>query len=135
MAETRVFRILARDYPYLLRELAHPPDPLCVRGELLAGPRIAIVGTRHASEQALRYTYELARALALRGVTVWSGGALGIDAAAHRGALDAGGASVAVVATGLRHCYPAPSTSSCTTNWSPKGAPSFRRSSSKVTPR
>ena len=70
--------------------------------------------------------YELARALALRGVTVWSGGALGIGAAAPRSSRR-WWASIAVVATGLHHCSP-PNTSSYTKSWSPKGVgPDLRR--------
>jgi len=106
MALVRRYRVLDRDYPHALRELSSPPDPLCVRGELLPAPGVAIVGTRYPSTQAVTYACELAGRLARSGVTVWSGGAVGIDAAAHRGALEAGGLSVAVVGTGLDHCYP-----------------------------
>jgi DNA processing protein len=106
MARMHVYRILDRDYPRALRELSSPPDPLCVRGDLLPGPAIAMVGTRDPSSDAAAYAHDLAFRLARRGVTIWSGGALGIDAAAHRGALDAGGTTVAVIGTGLEHCYP-----------------------------
>jgi DNA processing protein len=106
MVPVRTYRVLDRDYPHALRDLRSPPDPVCVRGELLAGPAVAIVGTRDATRDALSFAHDLAARLAGRGVTVWSGGAIGIDAAAHRGALDAGGISVAVVPTGLDHCYP-----------------------------
>jgi DNA processing protein len=106
MAPVHVYRVLDRDYPRALRELSSPPDPLCVRGELLPGPAIAMVGTRAPSAEAAAYTRDLAFRLARRGVTIWSGGALGIDAAAHRGALDADGITVAVIGTGLEHCYP-----------------------------
>jgi len=102
----RTSRVLDLDYPHALRDLAKPPDPVCVKGELLGGPSVAIVGTREATEGALLFAHALAGGLVERGVTVWSGGAIGIDAAAHRGALDAGGVSVAVVPTGLDHCYP-----------------------------
>jgi DNA processing protein len=106
MVSERTFRVLDPDYPPVLRELRAPPDPVCVRGQLLGGPSVAIVGTRDATAEALWFSHALASRLARRGVTVWSGGALGIDAAAHRGALDAGGVTVAVVPTGLDHCYP-----------------------------
>jgi len=106
MVPVRTYRVLDHDYPHALRDLAKPPDPVCVRGELLGGPAVAIVGTREATAGALLFAHNLAAGLAERGVTVWSGGAVGIDAAAHRGALDAGGVSVAVVPTGLDHCYP-----------------------------
>jgi DNA processing protein len=72
----------------------------------LPAPAVAIVGTRTPSKEAKVYARALAYRLARAGVTVWSGGALGIDAAAHEGALDAGGLSVAVIGTGLDHCYP-----------------------------
>jgi DNA processing protein len=106
MARVHIYRVLDRDYPHELRDLASPPDPLCIRGELLAAPSVAMVGTREPSPDAVTYARDLAFRLASRGVTVWSGGAVGIDAAAHRGALEAGGISVAVVGTGLDHCYP-----------------------------
>lgn len=67
---------------------------------------IAVVGTRYADEDALAFAFELGRELAAAGRTVVSGGALGIDAAAHRGALDAGGPTVAVLATGFDPAYP-----------------------------
>jgi DNA processing protein len=103
----RMLRVLDRDYPHALRELPSPPDPVWIEGELLAGPAVAIVGTRKPSEDGAEYARHLAGWLARAGIAVWSGGAFGIDAAAHRGALDAGGITVAVVGTGLEHCYPA----------------------------
>jgi DNA processing protein len=102
----RTFRVLDLDYPRALRELPSPPDPVWIKGELLAAPSVAIVGTRQPSPEAALHARDLAADLARAGVTVWSGGALGIDAAAHVGALDAGGTSVAVVGTGFEHCYP-----------------------------
>ncbi|MBB5075865.1 DNA protecting protein DprA [Nonomuraea endophytica] len=68
---------------------------------------IAVVGTRQASEQGLRTASAVARDLALVGVTVVSGLAKGIDAAAHRAALEAGGRTVAVIGTGIDQSYPA----------------------------
>jgi DNA processing protein len=106
MPRVHTFRVLDRNYPAALRDLPSPPDPLCVRGELLPAPSIAIVGTRKPSWEAKAYAHGLAFRLARRGVAIWSGGAVGIDAEAHRGALDAGGLTVAVVGTGLEHCYP-----------------------------
>jgi DNA processing protein len=106
MARVHTYRVLDRDYPHPLRDLPSPPDPLSVRGELWPGPAVAIVGTRQPSNEARGYAYDLAFRLARRGVAVWSGGAIGIDVAAHSGALDAAGHTVAVVATGLSECYP-----------------------------
>jgi DNA processing protein len=86
---------------------ADRPPLLFVAGELpnLRGA-VAIVGTRYADEQALEFTHKLAADLARAGRTVISGGAGGIDAAAHRGCLAGGGRTVAVLATGLSRAYP-----------------------------
>src|SRR5262245_56960684 len=101
MVRVRKYRVLDRDYPHALRDLRSPPGSVLVRGELLGGAAGAVVGTREATPDALSFARDLAADLVARGVAVWSGGAIGIDAAAHRGALDAGGISVAVVPTGL----------------------------------
>lgn len=106
MPSERVFRVLDPDYPAALRELPQPPDPVWLRGELPQGPAIAIVGTRAASEPALDFARALARRLAEAGVVVFSGGAAGIDRAAHEGALEAGGPTVVVAGTGIDHVYP-----------------------------
>ncbi len=108
MTPHRSFRVLDLDYPAALRALPSPPDPLCVRGELPPAPYggVAIVGTREPTPDAARFARELAGTLARLGVVVWSGGALGIDAAAHEGALAAGGPTVVVTGTGLDHCFP-----------------------------
>ena len=96
------------EYPRLLREIHDPPGALFVRGSWQPGDAlaIAIVGTRHASHYGLRQAERLARGLAQAGVTVVSGLARGIDAAAHRGALAAGGRTLAVLASGLLNVYP-----------------------------
>jgi DNA processing protein len=98
----------APGYPPLLAALGRrAPSPLFARGPI-AGlePSIAIVGSRHASPRGLSIAGELAAAVARAGVTVVSGGALGIDAAAHAGALSARGRTVVVLPTPL--CAPAP---------------------------
>lgn len=69
-------------------------------------PRIGIVGTRAADPEALRFAHALGAAAAQAGCTVVSGGAIGVDAAAHQGALDSGGETLAVLATGVRTAYP-----------------------------
>lgn len=96
-------------YPTLLRETYDPPVVLYVRGawaECLERPCVAIVGSRRCSTYGQNAALMLSRELAQRGVTIISGLARGIDAAAHRGALEAGGKTVAVMGTGLDRFYP-----------------------------
>jgi DNA processing protein len=96
-------------YPALLREIFDPPLTLYVKGawmDCLDAPCVALVGSRRCSTYGRNAAEMLARDLATRGVTIVSGLARGIDASAHRGALDAGGRTVAVVATGLDEVYP-----------------------------
>ena len=97
------------DYPQLLKEIYDPPLVLFVKGnrKLLNTPQLAIVGSRSASIQGREITVDLAKQLVAQGLTITSGLALGIDAAAHRGALSANGLTIAVVATGLDKIYPA----------------------------
>ena len=96
-------------YPTLLRETYDPPVTLYVKGawsECLEAPCVAIVGSRRCSTYGQNAALMLARELAQRGVTIISGLARGIDAAAHRGALEAGGRTVGVMGTGLDQIYP-----------------------------
>jgi len=97
-----------RDYPAALRDLPDPPRKLWARGDLalLERPCVAIVGTRRATAYAERVTRELARTLARAGACVISGLARGVDVAAHRAALEADGATCAVLGTGLDVVYP-----------------------------
>ncbi len=96
-------------YPPLLKEIASPPPLLFVKGspEWLSRPQIAMVGSRNPSPAGEKTALEFAAALAAAGYVITSGMALGIDAASHRGALHAGGATVAVAGTGLDRVYPA----------------------------
>lgn len=96
-------------YPALLREIYDPPIVLYVRGaweKCLDQPCVALVGSRRCSTYGQNAALMLARDLAQRGVTIVSGFARGIDAAVHRGALEAGGRTVAVLGTGIDECYP-----------------------------
>src|SRR5262249_30734984 len=83
-----------RRMPARVLDLPDPPDALYVRGELPRGPSVAIVGTRRPTPEARKFARRLARELASAGVSVLSGGAKGIDAAAHEGALRAHGTTV-----------------------------------------
>jgi len=97
------------EYPPALLEIPDPPIVLYLRGDPahLQGRGLAIVGSRNATPQGCLTAESFARALAGRGLPIVSGLALGIDAAAHRGALSGGGPTVAVVGTGADRLYPA----------------------------
>ena len=96
------------DYPEGLRQIFDPPPVLWVRGDrkLLSRPGIAVVGTRKPSPYGMGMSEMLSRDLAARGLVVLSGMARGIDTAAHKGALAAGGKTVAVWGTGVDVIYP-----------------------------
>jgi DNA processing protein len=107
-----MIRSLSRSQlPPLLRAIHDPPARLYVRGdpelEILARPAVAIVGARACSPYGAQVARMLARELAGAGVVVVSGLARGVDAEAHRGALDAGGTTVAVLGCGVDRDYPA----------------------------
>ena len=95
-------------YPARLRDIPDPPDRLWVRGDprALARTSVAIVGSRRASPGSLDIAHRLASDLARIGLTIVSGLARGCDGAAHRGALDAGGATIAVLGSGPDVIYP-----------------------------
>ena len=95
-------------YPARLRTIPDPPVALFVRGAIEATDdlAVAVVGARRAGEYGRRVAGDLGRGLAQAGITVVSGLAAGIDAAGHRGALDAGGRTLAVMATGIDRVYP-----------------------------
>ena len=97
------------DYPPLLREIADPPLVLYVHGDRgqLARPQIAVVGSRNPTPLGRQNATAFARVLSEAGLVVTSGLALGIDGSAHRGALEAGGTTIAVAGTGLDRVYPA----------------------------
>jgi DNA processing protein len=92
--------------PPRLADLDEPPTRLYLHGELPRGPAVAIVGTRHPSPNGIAFTRSLAAELATAGVAILSGGAKGIDTAAHEGALDVGGVTVVVTPAGFEKPYP-----------------------------
>ena len=96
------------DYPEPLRAIRDYPAVLCVRGntQLLSSLQLAVVGSRQHSLYGERWGRYFCEALASLGLTITSGLALGIDGVAHRGALQAGGKTVAVLGSGLQHIYP-----------------------------
>ena len=95
-------------YPSLLSRIDDPPGLLFVRGTLLPQDAlsVAIVGARHATAYGLKVAEQLGASLARAGYTVVSGLARGIDAAAHRGAIQAGGRTIAVLGSGVLNVYP-----------------------------
>jgi DNA processing protein len=95
-------------YPRALQEIPDPPGVLFVRGEIRPQDAIgiAIVGSRHATHYGTMVAERLASSLARAGVTIISGLARGIDAAAHRGALAAGGRTIGVLGSGVLNIYP-----------------------------
>ena len=111
MCRKRSVRIVlagSADYPNLLSQISDPPGLLFVRGDLLPcdALAVAIVGARHATSYGLKIAEQLGSSLARAGYTVISGLARGIDAAAHRGALAAGGRTIAVLGSGVLNIYP-----------------------------
>lgn len=97
-----------QDYPSLLRHVQYAPPVIFYRGDIriASRPAVAIVGSRKCSPSGRYVTEKLARGIAARGFVVVSGMARGIDSAAHRGALAAGGVTAAVLGCGVDICYP-----------------------------
>ena len=97
------------DYPASLKQIYDPPILLHVRGSIIESDKlaVAIVGSRRASVYGRSVAEKIARDLAARGLTIVSGGARGIDTAAHKGALAAGGRTITFLGCGIDVCYPA----------------------------
>lgn len=104
-----VLTITDPDYPPLLKQLTDPPPLLFIRGNplLLSLPQIAIVGSRNPSSLGIETAFNFSKSLSQQGFVITSGLALGIDAASHRGALNAKAHTIAVAGTGLDRVYPA----------------------------
>ncbi len=100
--------ILDEDYPVNLKNIYDPPIVLYIKGKILLKDAIAValVGSRRASKRGCKIAYRLAKELAYSEMTVVSGLARGIDSASHKGALDAGGRTIAVIGSGLKVVYP-----------------------------
>jgi DNA processing protein len=108
VAQVRIISLSDPEYPARLKEIYDPPVILFVKGsvELLSQPGIAMVGTRHPTPYGLGMAERLANDLAVRGLSIISGLARGIDTASHRGAVAAKGKSLAVFGTGIDVPYP-----------------------------
>jgi DNA processing protein len=104
----RVIAAADAAYPELLRHIADPPIVLWIRGDpsVLSSPAVAIVGARDATPAGLLAAQQLGRDLAAAGLVVVSGMARGVDGAAHRGAIEGGGRTVAVLGSGADVIYP-----------------------------
>jgi len=108
----RLASILDDDYPVRLRGIHQAPPVIFTLGTVVVDdPAVSVVGSREASAQGIAMATAVARELTARKMTVVSGLARGIDTAAHRAALDAGGRTVAVIATGISKTYPAENSS------------------------
>ncbi len=103
--------LVDEDYPAQLREIYKPPLVLFYYGEISLlnnyFKNVSIVGSRDCSEYGANITYEIASGLAQKGYTIVSGMARGIDGIAHRGAIDGGGRTIAVLGSGIDYYYPA----------------------------
>ena len=106
--DCHLITVMDAAYPALLREIADPPWVLFVTGkrEVLTSQALAVVGSRAASERGAHYAQEFSKAFSAAGFAVVSGLALGVDACAHRGALQAPGSTIAVMGTGADSIYP-----------------------------
>ncbi|MCQ9206986.1 MAG: DNA-processing protein DprA [Omnitrophica bacterium] len=106
--EIRKIGISDREYPEALKTIHRAPPKLFVNGEILPGDAnaVAIVGARRSTIYGLQQCERLSYDLALKGITIVSGMARGIDTAAHKGALRAGGRTIAVLGSGHGHIYP-----------------------------
>ena len=100
--------IVSDQYPLKLKFISNPPVNLFLQGDqnLLHSKKIAIVGSRSSNDDAKKWTFEKAAQFAKEGIVVISGGAIGIDVEAHKGALSVSGKTICVMGTGLLNLYP-----------------------------
>jgi len=103
-----VLTIYDENYPPLLKRIPDPPPVLYVRGSVRPEDRlaVAVVGSHRASEPGRRMAFRISQRLAREGITVVSGLALGVDAAAHLGAIKGGGRTIAAIGSGFDRIYP-----------------------------
>ncbi|NKC20475.1 MULTISPECIES: DNA-processing protein DprA [Pseudoalteromonas] len=106
--QIHVVSLFSPEYPEQLKEICNPPLVLFCRGNiaLLKQPQIAVVGSRSSTRTGLGLAHEFAQGLSRSGLVVTSGMARGVDGAAHQGALDVQGATIAVLGTGVDVVYP-----------------------------
>ena len=105
--DVRLLLLEDEQYPALLKEIPSPPFGIYIKGSyIFESPAVAIVGTRKATYDGLSLSQKFGRELAEQNIIVVSGLALGIDQAAHKGALEVGGRTIAVLANGLDDIYP-----------------------------
>ncbi len=104
-----IITIQCDEYPPLLKQISDPPALLYIHGnlEILKDPQLAIVGSRNPTQGGSSSAYEFAKHLGQTGFCITSGLAIGIDGMAHKGALNAGAPTIAVIATGIDRVYPA----------------------------
>ena len=103
-----IVSLFSEKYPIMLKHLTDPPKNLFLQGDLdlLYSKKISIVGSRDSDDGAKEFAYNMAKKLAKEGITIISGGAKGIDYAAHRGALNVDGKTICVFGTGILNPYP-----------------------------
>jgi len=103
---TKIVPFTSKSYPEKLLKIPQPPVVLYVKGELKEEPAVVVVGSRRCSSYGRSVAFRLGKFLSENGISVISGLALGIDSAAHRGALSGGGKTVAVLGSGVDMVYP-----------------------------
>jgi DNA processing protein len=106
--KSQIITIADPEYPELLKQIYDPPALFWLKGnpEVLSSPGVAVVGTRHASSYGKKMAEKLAGELGEQGLCIFSGLAYGIDAIAHKAALDVGAPTVAVLGSGIDNLYP-----------------------------